>query len=229
MKEVSDEIMNTIDKYKKEVRNQQIEREKAWEICYQYFYCARKLRSCDYDYLSLHLSSYLACWGMFRNSILLKTNYRIHIGAVDLLMRPEYDELCGIKVSNYSPNKEEKLEKLINELRKVYTTVKKDVYKVDSSSKCNISDTLISKVLLGTLACVPAYDENVIKGMSTEGIKPLTLSAKSIKCIIKNLGNFKFENTGISFADESIEIPYPQMKVVDMYYYQKGKEHPGNT
>ena len=90
-----EDVKETVEKYKSEIRNEQPERERARELCYNQFYYARQLHSCDYDYLSLHLSSYLACWGMFRNSFLLKTNYKVHVEPVKLIMQSVYEEIVN--------------------------------------------------------------------------------------------------------------------------------------
>lgn len=51
----------------------------------------------DYDYLALHLSFYLASWGMYRgSSMLLSTDYKIHIPIVKELMKEEYEYLILI-------------------------------------------------------------------------------------------------------------------------------------
>lgn len=48
----------------------------------------------DYDFLALHLSLYLASWGMYRGSgILLYTDYKIHIPITKELMNEKYDNL----------------------------------------------------------------------------------------------------------------------------------------
>ncbi|MCR5778198.1 MAG: hypothetical protein K6G84_12425 [Lachnospiraceae bacterium] len=223
-----DDIKSVVDTYVGDIRAKQINREKAWEICYSQFYHARQQNSCDYDYLSLHLSSYLACWGMFRNSFLLNTNYKIHIEPVSLIMQSEYDSLCGIRCSDYA-GEMSKLEKLIVGLKDIYTSSREEIYEIAERKipYCDISDTLVSKVLLGTLACVPAYDRYGVTGMSIDKISPIKLSIESIKSIIRCFENTEFDKLEVSYADESVKIPYPQMKIVDMYYFAKGnqKEH----
>lgn len=222
-----DDVKSAVEKYTEDNIAKHADREKAWEICYSQFYFARQMKSYDYDYLSLHLSSYLASWGMFRNSFLLNTNYKIHTKAVKLIMQREYDSLCGIRCADYA-GEMDKLKKLIDDLKDYYTRSRNDIYKLDDkNTNCDISDTLVSKVLLGTLACVPAYDRYGVNGMSIDKISPIKLSIESIESIIGRFENIEFDKLEVSYADESVKTPYPQMKIVDMYYFAKGyqKEH----
>ena len=44
----------------------------------------------EYDYLALHLSFYLASWGMLRpSSMLILTDYKVHIPIVKEIMKEE--------------------------------------------------------------------------------------------------------------------------------------------
>ena len=44
---------------------------------------------------------------------------------------------------------------------------------------------MITKILLGTLACVPAYDEDVVKGMRAEGLSYTTLKEDNLKVLFE--------------------------------------------
>ena len=39
--------------------------------------------------------------------------------------------------------------------------------------------------------------------------------------VLKKFDNNKFDDLNIDFTDKSIKIPYPQIKIVDMYLFQK--------
>lgn len=49
-----------------------------------------------------------------------------------------------------------------------------------SALKNNLSDTLITKILMGTLGCVPAYDRYFVSGIRSQKIASGTYNIKSI-------------------------------------------------
>ena len=90
-------------------------------------------------------------------------------------------------------------------------------YKID-----NVSDTLITKILLGTTGQVPAYDTNAKKAMKACGIC-MSFGKRGIKQIY----NFAYENKyAIKHVRKIIKrelgVKYPPMKIVDMYLWQRG-------
>lgn len=93
-------------------------RGKSWEHCYFHFITARDKHDKDFDYLSLHLSFYLASWGMYRgSSFLIQRDYRIHIPAVVELLSSKYDQLAGIDCKNLlKPEVQNLLDNLISYL-----------------------------------------------------------------------------------------------------------------
>lgn len=48
-----------------------------------------------------------------------------------------------------------------------------------------ISETLLSKILLGTLACAPAYNEFLKEGLKKANISQLSFSEKSLERIVE--------------------------------------------
>lgn len=75
----------------------------------------------DYDYLALHLSFYLASWDIYRgSSMLLYTDYKIHIPIVKELMREEYDNFWNITYEDLDNEKTN----IINLIVKIKESVK---------------------------------------------------------------------------------------------------------
>lgn len=196
-----------------------ISRENSWVYCYNAFSQARKLRNSnkfDIDYLSLHLFAYLSSWGMLRNSFMLKTDYKAQKGIVNIILDEKYDSLQGINCDDYKHDENiECLFQLKNELSIEYQNIRRNIDGINY-----VSDTLISKAMLGTLGCVPAYDENFIKGLRSSNISGTTFNEKSIKALV----NFycdceeEFELT----REKEIIRNYPDMKILDMYLWQLG-------
>ena len=86
---------------------------------------------------------------MLRNSFLMNHDYLFNRGIAEIVLK-YYDPLAGISVKELQKDKSlESLENLELEIRDYY-------YKMDSTI-C-ITDTLMTKILLGTLGGVPVYD-----------------------------------------------------------------------
>jgi len=171
---------------------------KSWEHCFMAFSDFNN----DIDYLTLQLAFYLASWGMYRGSSeLLQKDYLIHEPVVEIVR------------SNGELRKENVTYEDIESINEIIEKIKKE-YKV-----ANVSRTLVSKILLGTLGCIPALDRFFCDGWKIcEETKGFSINLQNI----------------ISFADKhKIEIEecrnciksnviYPPMKIVDMYFWQIG-------
>lgn len=153
-----DLVIKAVDSYMNQIKTDPNDRLRSWEHCYKAFHDARENQSAGLDYLSLMLGFYLASWGMYRDSsFLLQRDYKIHIPVVEEILRSEYDSLLGIECIRLQNREEqETLLKLCSFLTEYYDGIRKKVKTDDLKNK--LSDTLITKVLMGTLGCVPAYD-----------------------------------------------------------------------
>ncbi len=88
-----------------------------------------------------------------------------------------------------------------------------------------LSSILISKVLLGTLGCAPGYDKFFITGIK---IDIITSSTFNIKSLVK-LAKFYVRNKDVFEAKRASmktdgELPYPQMRLLDMMFWSCGKK-----
>lgn len=207
-------------------------RYKSWEYCYSAFAGYRNkgltnvdLTNEDLDFLCLHLSFYLASWGMYRgSSFLLQKDYKVHAPAVEKLMQTEYIPLWAIKCKDYSDENLNKLFLLTNALKEIYAKIRKSAnISINREIPAQaISDILITKILMGTLGCVPAYDRYFNYGIKKHEVASTIFNSKSIsnlsKYYIKNID--AFENWRHSISHNRIE--YPQMKVLDMCFWNIG-------
>lgn len=110
----------------------------SWKHCFDAFADI----NANEDFLALHLGFYLASWGMYRgSSILLQKDYTIHKDVVRIV-KTHHANLY--RVAAPSPKK---ISAIYGELESVYT--------IDGRTP---SDTLITKIMLGTLGCFPAFD-----------------------------------------------------------------------
>ena len=195
----------------------------SWEHCYYNFYKARSEESFNEDYLSLHLAFYLASWGMYRGaSFLLEKDYVVHIPVVKKILCHKYDVLFG---ADYKVLMDEnnlailwELSKFIEEYYEgICSQVKGD------NIKNPISKTLITKILMGTLGCVPSYDEYFIKGIVKEKVAPGIYNKKSVKALAGFYEKYHKKFDAERFKWRIEEIEYPQMKLLDMGFWQIGK------
>lgn len=188
----------------------------SWEHCYTYF----GKKNLDVDTACLHLAFYLASWGMYRgSSSLLWKDYLIHKDVVNLLLDKRH--LRSIRMANYSKAIGEIVE-LCNSIRNHYSEINEVNGKV---KKIKATNTLVTKIVMGALGCVPAYDTYFIDGLRTEKISPLKPSAKGIKAIEGFYGRHQnsFDRLQKKIRTKS-GLSYPVMKLVDMYFWQIGYE-----
>ena len=194
------------------------DRLRSWDHCFGYF---RRLRSkqisFDRDHAALQLAFYLASWGMYRgSSFLLKYDYTVHRVVVDQLIAPQFDSLWK---PEFGENEEDlKLCAAILEaaaaIREAYMPFAKDV------GASGVTDTLVTKVLLGTFGCLPAFDTyfyegwKIIEGYPLPCLR-LTFVETTFDFCRRNLTAFKKEQTHIRHERT---VPYPLMKLVDMYF-----------
>jgi len=218
-----DKIIYSSTKFYEELKNDENGRYRSWEQCYTAFCEARNKKDIDYDYLSLMLAFYLASWGMYRgSSFLLQRDYKVHIPVVKEIMKSKYDCLVGI---NCSELKDPKVLKVVcvdlpGLIKKHYRPHRLKV--VEKRIEKDISDTLITKILMGTLACVPAYDRYFIDGIKKESISTGNFNDKSMIKLIEFYEDNKKELDKVRKSMKVGKREYPQMKMLDMGFWQIG-------
>lgn len=198
------------------------ERELMNEHCYSHFIKARESKEVDYDYLSLQLAFYLASWGMYRgSSFLLQKDYRVHVPVVKELLNKKYDALAGIECAAFKEESNQKLLQDINSfLEKYYDKIRHEVK--EQEIKNQLSYTLITKILMGTLGCVPAYDRYFIAGIKNQKVATGNYNLNSIMQLVEF---YERNSKRLEPVREKMEVegmPYPQMKMLDMGFWQVG-------
>ena len=125
------------------------------------------------DYANLRLAVYLAAFGMYRGSAFLwRATHSIHDGAWAVLDQEDWSDLqdCDFRTAF---DKAEQISGLIVQLTNAYEPLRSGAVDVpdskpeaESAQKTNEGKqadgnafkTLATKVVLGTLVCLPAYD-----------------------------------------------------------------------
>lgn len=221
------EATDNVKKFSEETLADQHGRYKSWEHCYDAFSKNRyKYDEETLDYLSLHLAFYLASWGMYRgSSFLLQKDYKVHRKVVETIFDEQYDCLFAIEAQELL--KDERLNllfKVSEEIKKIYAGTKS----VIEGKPNHATDTLITKILLGTFGCVPAYDQYFIQGISKYNIAKKTYCEDSVRSLASYyLEHYEeFENVRKEINNHGTY--YTPMKIIDMCFWQIGIDSVSN-
>lgn len=137
-----------------------------------------------------------------------------------LMHRNEKDDpLVGISAKDLC--KEQNLALLEDIGKRIYACYAEDT--PASDRKVNAaSDTLITKILLGTLGCVPAYDRFYKESVKKHHISSGNYNKKSVCRVAKFYCDHEdsFEKLRLELSECRIE--YPPMKLMDMCFWQDG-------
>ena len=144
----------------------------------------------------MQLSFYLASWGMYRgSSFLLQKDYKVHEPVVKELLSSKYNCLFGLECKKLLDNEVlKKLQELESFVKDKYEEIKtyvfrhgtKDVYErmckdtKKEGAKNELSTVLITKILMGTFGCVPAYDRFFIDGVKELSVTTGKYSIESL-------------------------------------------------
>ncbi len=204
--------------YQKSIQSDDNARLRSWEHCFIAFTQARSLDNKNIENLCLHLAFYLASWGMYRgSSFLLQKDFWVHKDAVLELLQPKYDFLVSASCEQLADEAIlARLFQLAATLNEIYVCKRSNI-----DGRSAVSEILITKILLGTLGCVPAYDRFLLAGLKECNIASGTFCPKSIMSLacyyLNNKAEFEKCRNTISSTTE-----IPQMKLIDMALWQLG-------
>lgn len=192
-------------------------RYRSWEHCYGFF---RRITPAaivqQREHAALQLGFYLASWGMYRgSSFLLQRAYSVHLGVVDSLASPQFMALWENDVGSKDEHA------LLGPTILAAVEAIRQAYRPFGQP----TDTLVTKVLLGTLGCLPACDRFFINGFKREGFSYSYLNTTFVNRVLQFCrdNTADLQNEQISIQQRS-GVTYPFMKLVDMYFWQIGYE-----
>ena len=222
--EAIDELIDAAQTFYDDARTRENGRSRSWEHCYRVFRDARTDPSPDCDYLSLHLAFYLASWGMYRgSSFLLQKDYKVLVPIVEEILKPEYDCLFGVACADLRESEiQDRLENLNKYIAKHFEPIRDEV--AGREVPTPVSPVLITKILMGTLGCVPAYDRFFVDGIKKYKVTTQEYSPKSV---LKLVDFYEAHNDRLEEARRGMQcedLTYPQMKLLDMGFWQIGFE-----
>ncbi len=193
-------------------------RDRSWNYCYEYF--SPDNTDFNEDAAALNLGFYLASWGMYRGAgFLPQFDYKVHTGIVGILRNDRYINLRGFDILNENAN----IEGFVDTVMALKTTIANHYNNICGNYP---TDTLITKIMLGALGCTPALDTYFINGLRIQGVRPmLILNVPQLNNLINYIRlpeNHIYILRGQEFAQNEFGQNYPVMKIVDMYFFQKG-------
>ena len=176
------------------------------------------------------MAFYLASWGMYRgSSFLLQYDYTIHTSVVKEILKSEYSTLFGLECKELNNEQTSSLLKKLNsEISTIYNPFRLELKETEVTQ--DISNILVSKVLLGTLGCVPAYDRFFVDAVKKNKVTTGNYNIASLQKLIKfyeehqeKLENLRSEFLiKYEFDGEEKTLDYPQMKLLDIGFWKIG-------
>lgn len=170
----------------------------------------------DRSHAALQLGFYLASWGMYRgSSFLLQHSYTVHLKVIDLLCESRFFSLWE---REFGANNDYDLIPTILDVAEGIKEAYRDSANFENTSQP--TDTLVTKVILGTFGCLTACDRYFIDGFKSAGFSYSCLNRKFVERVLtfskENLHDLREEQSRI----ESIGgVKYPLMKLIDMYFW----------
>ena len=144
----------------------------------------------------------------------------IHKPIIKELLRPRYHTLWNLNLTNRNIiiRNVDLIIELLDILKNLY------VEQIDTEQ--GVTNTLITKVILGTVCCTPAYDRYFKEGLRIQGIHPHSdFSGNSLMSVIEfyqaNRPEFESVKRDIQILSH---ISYPSMKLIDMYFWKIGRD-----
>lgn len=132
-------------------------------------------------------------------------------------MEEQYDPLVGITAEKLMKDENlTLLEDVSARIRKAYADEKSSI----EGKINNATDTLVTKILLGTLGCVPAYDRYYVQGVKQYGISIGGYNKKTVRDVAKYYLSHKDEFETVRTELSTCGVEYPVMKLMDMCMWQ---------
>lgn len=188
----------------------------SFDYCFNYFQDHRDngrlgelAHSSALQVSCLHLGFYLASWGMLRGSSALLQRSVKHLVPVVHVIADAPAAVWEVDADNYSDEACRVILETARRLRAAFPE--------------GASDILVTKIMLGTFGCVPAFDTYFKKGfcVSTFGLKAL-----------HKIGDFYASNAelidryDVSTLDFDTGLPterrYTRAKKIDMIFFVEG-------
>lgn len=198
-------------------------RYRSWEHCYTFFAKNHSAKDDEnIDLMCLHLSNYLASWGMFRGAaFLLQKDYKVHLEVVQLMIQERFRILKSTNILEIAHN-DEYINCIFELYHKISEIYRRKTTDLENQNGRNSSDTLITKILLGVFGCVPAYDRYFKEGLRSICISSAQFSKRSIQELLHFYEYYYDDFEAVRLKISQYGVEYPPMKIIDMCFWQIG-------
>jgi hypothetical protein len=215
---ISDCINEFINGSDKNAGRHKNERYASFDYCYNYFYNHYKdnrlqelTNSENIEKSCLQLGFYLASWGMLRGSSFLLQKSVKHFEETIFLIANTKRNLWEIDVDKYNS---ENINLILNMKQEIIKSLGKQY---------NPSDTLVTKIMMGVFANIPAFDQYFKKGLSVGAVNKESLERvfDFYKTNQKEIDNRCIYTIDYNSGNNS-NIKYTKAKIIDMYGFVAG-------
>lgn len=211
-------IQSRILRFYQQLESDKNHRYMSWEHCFKYF----SQTNPNEEMACLYLAFYLASWGMYRgSSFLLWKDYLVHREVVKRLLSSTH-----LRSVDFSQECSAEIDQIFEWSDWIRNWYEEHIREVNGKSrKIHVTDTLTTKILLGTLGCIPAYDRYFIGGLRAEKLSYSRISKPHFRSLVEFYKHNKgdFDSAQVEIKKKS-GVYYPAMKLVDMYFWQIGFE-----
>lgn len=190
----------------------------SFDYCFNYFQSTYEmgqikelLRSPERQIACLQLGFYLASWGMYRGSTVLLQRSVAHLAPViDVIANVDRDA-WAMDADRYTPSHCERLLEIGSQIR--------------SALGSGVTDTLVTKIMLGVFGSVPAFDANFRTGfgVSTFGRASLMRVGRFYEDHADVIDEHRVLTLSFDSGVES-KRRYTRAKVIDMIFFVEGAE-----
>ena len=150
-------------------------------------------------------------------------DYKVLVPIVEEVLKPEYDCLFGLACADLRESEiQDRLENLNKYIAKHFEPIRDEV--AGREVPTPVSPVLITKILMGTLGCVPAYDRFFVDGIKKYKV---TTGEYNLKSVLRLVDFYEAHNDRLEEARHGMwteDLTYPQMKLLDMGFWQVGFE-----
>lgn len=193
-------------------------RYRSFDFCYSHFYFSKINNKIDIEKSCYVLWSYLASWGMLRGSSFLLQKNPFYLKDLVEYIYSQDISVWEIDVDGYNDN----IERILN----LYENVKERVI-LNAEREL----VLVTKILLGVFAIIPAYDTYFCETFrqfsdckfrkfnkaSLEAIHEFYLANKDVIDELQTQEQAKVCN----FNGDETSLKYTKAKIIDMYGFEK--------
>lgn len=166
---------------------------------------------------------------MYRgSSFLLQKDYKVLSPIVEEILKPEYDCLFGFTCADLRKSEVQMmLATVYDYIATYFHPIRKEVAGREVTTP--VSPVLITKILMGTLGRVPAYDRFLQDGVATYKVTTREYSLESVLRLVDFYEEHNDRHEEARRGMRTEDLVYPQMKLLDMGFWQIGFEASSKT